>query len=57
MKVNTSPSPAGPATLPAFLQPITDAISLFVTSRDVAGTQAAIDEACRSTGARLTVDP
>ena len=30
---------------------ITDAISLFVTSRDVAGTQAAIDEACRSTGA------
>jgi glucose/mannose transport system substrate-binding protein len=41
----------GPATLPAFLQPITDAISLFVTSRDVAGTQSAIDAACRSTGA------
>jgi glucose/mannose transport system substrate-binding protein len=41
----------GPATLPAFLTPITDAISLFVTSRDVAGTQAAIDAACKSTGA------
>jgi glucose/mannose transport system substrate-binding protein len=41
----------GPATIAAFLQPITDAISLFVTSRDVAGTQAAIDAACKSTGA------
>jgi len=41
----------GPATIPAFLQPITDAISVFVTSRDVAGTQAAISEACISTGA------
>jgi glucose/mannose transport system substrate-binding protein len=41
----------GPATIPAFLQPITDAISVFVTSRDVAGTQAAIQEACVSTGA------
>jgi glucose/mannose transport system substrate-binding protein len=41
----------GPATIPAFLQPITDAISVFVTSRDVAGTQAAINDACISTGA------
>jgi glucose/mannose transport system substrate-binding protein len=41
----------GPATIPAFLQPITDAISVFVSSRDVAATQATIDEACRSTGA------
>jgi glucose/mannose transport system substrate-binding protein len=41
----------GPATISAFLGPITDAISVFVTSRDVAGTQAAIAEACVSTGA------
>ena len=41
----------GPATIPAFLPPITDAISVFVTSRDVAGTQAAINDACISTGA------
>lgn len=41
----------GPATIQAFLGPITDAISVFVTSRDVAGTQAAIAEACVSTGA------
>ena len=41
----------GPATIPAFLQPITDAISVFVTSRDVAATQAAINDACISTGA------
>ncbi|MET0772521.1 MAG: ABC transporter substrate-binding protein [Candidatus Limnocylindrales bacterium] len=41
----------GPATIPAFLTPFTDAINLFVTSRDVAGTQAAIAEACTSTGA------
>jgi glucose/mannose transport system substrate-binding protein len=41
----------GPATIPAFDQPLTDAISLFVTSRDVAGTQAAINDACISTGA------
>jgi glucose/mannose transport system substrate-binding protein len=41
----------GPATIPAFLGPITDAISLFVTSRDVAGTQAAINQACIDTGA------
>ena len=31
--------------------PLTDAISVFVTSRDVAGTQAAINDACISTGA------
>ncbi len=41
----------GPATIPAFLQPITDAISVFVSSRDVAATQAAINDACISTGA------
>jgi glucose/mannose transport system substrate-binding protein len=41
----------GPATIPAFLQPITDAISVFVTNRDVAATQAAINDACISTGA------
>ena len=35
---------------PAFEQPIIDAISVFVTSRDVAGTQAAIDQACMDTG-------
>ena len=36
----------GPATVPAFLTPFTDAINVFVTSRDVAGTQAAIAAAC-----------
>jgi glucose/mannose transport system substrate-binding protein len=41
----------GPATIPAFLTEITTAISQFVTSRDVAGTQAAIATACTSTGA------
>jgi glucose/mannose transport system substrate-binding protein len=41
----------GPATVPAFLQPFTDAINVFVTSRDVAGTQSAIAAACVSTGA------
>jgi glucose/mannose transport system substrate-binding protein len=40
----------GPATVAAFLTPITNAISLFVTSRDVPGTQAAIDQACKDTG-------
>ena len=39
----------GPATVPAFLTPFTDAINVFVTSRDVAGTQAAIAAACAST--------
>ena len=41
----------GPATLPAFLSPFTDAINVFVSSRDVAGTQAAIAAACTSSGA------
>jgi glucose/mannose transport system substrate-binding protein len=41
----------GPATIPAFLGPITDAISVFVTSRDVAGTQATINQACIDSGA------
>jgi glucose/mannose transport system substrate-binding protein len=41
----------GPATVPAFEGALIDAISVFVTSRDVAGTQAAIAEACASTGA------
>jgi glucose/mannose transport system substrate-binding protein len=41
----------GPATVDAFRQGITDAISVFVTSRDVAATQAAIDASCHSTGA------
>jgi glucose/mannose transport system substrate-binding protein len=41
----------GPATVPAFLTPFTDAINVFVTSRDVAGTQAAIAAACVSSGA------
>ncbi len=41
----------GPATIPAFLQPITDSISVFVSNRDVAATQAAINDACISTGA------
>lgn len=41
----------GPATIPAFLTPITDALNVFVTSRDVAGTQAAIAAACVSSGA------
>ncbi len=41
----------GPATVPAFLTPFTDAINVFVTSGDVAGTQAAIAAACVSSGA------
>ena len=41
----------GPATIPAFLTPFTDAINVFVTSGDVAGTQAAIAAACVSSGA------
>ena len=39
----------GPATVPAFLTPFTDAINTFVTSRDVAGTQTTIAQACAST--------
>jgi glucose/mannose transport system substrate-binding protein len=51
-KLELVPSQAnGPATIPAFLTPFTDAINVFVTSRDVAGTQTAIAEACVSTGA------
>jgi glucose/mannose transport system substrate-binding protein len=41
----------GPATDPAFLTPFTDAINVFVTSGDVAGTQAAIVAACKGTTA------
>jgi glucose/mannose transport system substrate-binding protein len=41
----------GPATVPAFLTPFTNALNVFVTSRDVAGTQAAIAAACVSSGA------
>jgi glucose/mannose transport system substrate-binding protein len=41
----------GPATIPAFEGPLTDAISVFVTSGDVAGTQAAINQACIDSGA------
>jgi glucose/mannose transport system substrate-binding protein len=41
----------GPATIPAFHTAFTDAINVFVTSRDVAGTQSAIADACTSTGA------
>lgn len=41
----------GPATIPAFLTPITNAIGVFVSSRDVAATQAEINQACIDTGA------
>jgi glucose/mannose transport system substrate-binding protein len=41
----------GPATVPAFEGALIDAISVFVTSRDVAGTQATIAQACIDTGA------
>ena len=41
----------GPATIPAFLTPITDAISSFVTNRNVQATQTTIDQACKSTKA------
>lgn len=41
----------GPATVPAFLTPFTDALNVFVTSRDVEGTQVAIAAACVSSGA------
>jgi len=50
--VELVPSEAnGPATVPAFLTPFTDAINTFVTSRDVAGTQATIAQQCVATGA------
>jgi glucose/mannose transport system substrate-binding protein len=41
----------GPATIPAFLTPITDAISSFVSNHDVQATQTTIDQACKSTKA------
>ena len=41
----------GPATLPAFLTPITDAIAVFVNDRDVAKAQATIARACVDAGA------
>lgn len=41
----------GPATIPAFLTPITDAISVFVSDLDVSKAQSTIDSACKSTGA------
>jgi len=41
----------GPATAPAFLVPITDAIATFVVDKDVARAQSAIAAACRDTGA------
>ncbi|BDG05735.1 ABC transporter substrate-binding protein [Anaeromyxobacter oryzae] len=39
----------GPATVPAFLTPITDAISGFVNDKDVARAQSTIAQACRET--------
>jgi glucose/mannose transport system substrate-binding protein len=41
----------GPASIPAFLTPITDAISQFVSDTDVAAAQSAIVDACKSSGA------
>ncbi len=41
----------GPATIPAFLTPITDAISIFVTDGNVQAAQTTIDQACKSTKA------
>lgn len=41
----------GPATIPAFLTPITDAISVFATDSNVQSAQSAIAAACKSTGA------
>jgi glucose/mannose transport system substrate-binding protein len=41
----------GPATIPAFLTPITDAISVFTTDLNVQTAQSTIDAACKSTGA------
>lgn len=41
----------GPATAPAFLTPITDAISQFVTDQNVANAQSTIAQACVSSGA------
>jgi glucose/mannose transport system substrate-binding protein len=41
----------GPATVPAFLTPITDAIATFVNDKDVAKAQATIAAACKETGA------
>ncbi len=41
----------GPATIPAFLTPITDAISVFTTDLNVQSAQSTIAAACTSTGA------
>jgi glucose/mannose transport system substrate-binding protein len=41
----------GPATIPAFLTPITDAISVFTTDLNVQTAQASIVAACKSSGA------
>jgi glucose/mannose transport system substrate-binding protein len=41
----------GPATIPAFLTPITDAISVFTTDLNVATAQSTIVSACKSSGA------
>ncbi|MBF6605987.1 MAG: extracellular solute-binding protein [Chloroflexi bacterium] len=41
----------GPATIPAFLTPITDAISVFVTDSNVQNAQSTIAAACKSSGA------
>jgi glucose/mannose transport system substrate-binding protein len=41
----------GPATVPAFLTPITDAIASFVNDKDVARAQSTIAKACKETKA------
>jgi len=41
----------GPATIPAFLTPITDAISVFATDKNVQTAQSTIAAACKSSGA------
>lgn len=51
-KVALVPSEAnGPATAPALLVPITDAIATFVNDKNVAKAQATIARACMETGA------
>jgi hypothetical protein len=44
----------GPATVPAFLTPITDTIAGFVNDKDVARAQSAIARACVETKACST---
>lgn len=41
----------GPATVPAFLTPVTDAIAGFVNDKNVVGAQSSIARACTETGA------